>query len=81
MTKKQLIMKLAIIVSTLGETTEPDQTIPASTIYLALGSNYSDYMVIASVGESVGWLKTTSETVSLTPKGRERAKAFQALGV
>jgi len=81
MTKKQLIVKLALIVSTLGETTEPGQTVPASMIYLALGSNYSEYQAIASVGESVGWIKTTPETVSLTPAGRVKAKAFQALGV
>ena len=75
---KQMILKLAMIVSTLGETTEAGQSVPASMIYLALGSNYAEF---ASLGESVGWLKTTSETVRLTPAGREKAKAFQALGV
>lgn len=81
MNQKQLIVKLAMIVSTLGETTEPGEPVPASIIYLGLGSNYEEYTLIARMGEHVGWLKTTSETVSLTPKGREKAKAFQALGV
>jgi len=81
MTKKQLIVKLAMIVSTLGETTEPGQSVPATMIYLALGSDYSEYQAISGVGASVGWLKLTAETVSLTPAGREKAKAFQALGV
>jgi len=78
---KQMILKLAMIVSTLGETTEAGQSVPASMIYLALGSNYAEFASLASLGESVGWLKTTSETVRLTPAGREKAKAFQALGV
>ena len=78
---KQLIIKLAMIVSTLGESTEPGQSVPASPLYLALGSNYSEFATIASVGEQVGWLKTTPERVKLTPAGREKAKAFQALGV
>jgi hypothetical protein len=81
MNRKQLIVKLALIVSTLGETTEPGQTVPASMIYLALGSNYHEFAVIAGAGEQVGWLKVTSETVALTPAGREKAKAFKALGV
>ena len=81
MNQKQLVVKLAMIVSTLGETTEPGQSVPASMIYLALGSNYQEYMTLARMGEHVGWLKTTPETVSLTPAGREKAKAFQALGV
>ena len=81
MTKKQLIVKLALIVSTLGETTEPGQSIPASLIYLALGSSLSEYQSIASVGERVGWLKTTPETVTLTAAGRVKAETFSALGV
>lgn len=78
---KRLVVKLAMIVSTLGETTEPGQAIPASMIYLALGSDLEEYNVIARMGEKVGWLTTTPETVKLTDAGRVKAREFQALGV
>ena len=81
MTQKQLIIKLAMIVSTLGETTEPGQSVPASTPYLALGSNLAEYTALARMGEHMGWLKTTPETVKLTPAGRRTAKSFQEIGV
>ena len=81
MTKKQLIVKLALIVSTLGELTKPGESIPASTIYLALGQNYHEWALIVGAGEQVGWLKSTAETVKLTSAGREKATAFQALGI
>lgn len=81
MNKKQMIVKLAMIVSTLGETTEPGQSIPQSTIYLALGTNYHEWAVITGAGEQIGWLKTTAERVQLTPKGREKAAEFAALGI
>jgi len=81
MTNKELTVKLAMIVSTLGETTNPGESIPASTIYLALGSNLEHYNLIAGVGERMGWVQTTPETIKLTPKGREMATKLQALGV
>lgn len=81
MNKKQLVVKLAMIVSTLGETTEPGSTVPATMIYLALGSDYEEYLTIARMGQSVGWLTTTPETVGLTAAGRVKAREFQALGV
>ena len=80
MTKKDLIVKLALIVSALGETAN-GQSVPASTIYLALGCDLGQYNTIARVGESVGWLKVTGQTVALTAAGREKAKELQALGV
>jgi len=80
MTKKDLIVKLALIVSALGETDE-GQSVPASTIYLALGCDLSQYNTLASVGEKIGWLKVTSRTVALTAAGRAKAKELQALGV
>ena len=81
MDTKQLTIKLAMVVSTLGETTKPGESIPASTIYLALGSNLEHYNLLAGVGERMGWVKTTPETIGLTPAGRVKAQEFAALGI
>lgn len=81
MDKKKMIVRLAAVVSTLGETTQPGEASPATPIYLALGADMAQYNLIVSMGESVGWLTATSETITLTPAGREKAKEFQALGV
>lgn len=78
---KRLVVKLAMIVSTLGESTNPGESVPASTIYLALGADLEEYNTLARMGERVGWLTTTPETVTLTDKGRAKAREFQALGV
>ena len=81
MNKKQLVVRLAMIVSTLGETTEAGESVAASMIYLALGSDYQAYWDVVQAGERVGWLKITPERIEITPAGRVKAREFQALGV
>ena len=79
MTKKQLIVNLACLLSSLLEA--DGMPIPASMIYLALGANLEEYNIVARAGERAGWLTVTSTTVALTEAGTVKAKEFQALGV
>ena len=79
MNRKQLIVKLACLLSSLLEA--DGMPMPASMIYLAMGSNRDDYKIVSEVGALAGWLEVTSETVALTEAGTVKAKEFQALGV
>ena len=54
---------------------------PASSLYLALGCSMENYRLVSGVGERMGWLKVTSETLALTHKGLVQARELQALGI
>lgn len=73
---KVIFVKLAAIMATLAETTEPGGYVPASAIYVALDMNLEMYNTIAAVGAHMGWLKISPETVSLTTDGRKQAEKF-----
>jgi len=78
MTNKDLILKLAALLSVLRDETRP---VAASTLYLALGSDMEDYRTVSGVGERAGWLKVTPNTLALTASGRAKAGELAALGV
>ena len=79
--EKKLVVSLAGVVSTLGETTKAGGTVIASMIYLALGSDHALYTRVVGAGVRLGWLTATPERIGLTPAGREKAEAFRLLGV
>lgn len=79
MNKKEIIAKLAAVMATLLETTADGGSSPASSIYLAFNHDIDAYQTIVGVGERMGWLRVKSESLGLTPAGRERAKAFATL--
>lgn len=81
MDKKQIIVKLAALMSALAEETQPGETMQASLLYLALDHDIDAYHVISNVGERLGWLRVTTTAISLTPAGRIKAEQFQAVGV
>jgi hypothetical protein len=78
MTNRDLIVKLAALLSTLRDEPRP---VPASTLYLALGCDMESYRVVSSVGERSGWLKVTPNTIALTAAGKAKARELEALGV
>ena len=78
MTNKDLILKLAALLSFLRDETRP---VPASSLYLALGSDMEAYETVSNVGERAGWLKVTATTIRLTKAGRAKAEGLKALGV
>jgi hypothetical protein len=74
MTNRELITKLSGLLVTLAEVDGPA---PASHIYLAFGS-IEAYYHVTGLAERAGWVKTTPETVSLTPAGKAKAKEIEA---
>ena len=81
MTTNQIILNVVSIVATLGETTKPGESVPASSIYMALGSDYPAYWATVQAGERSGLLKITPERITLTELGREKAVEFTALSL
>lgn len=72
MDKQQLLSWIAGILTTLNEVS-PNDPIPASSIYLAMGMNMSDYELVRNMMTSAGWISTTPSTIALTQKGRDKA--------
>jgi len=72
MDKQQLLTWIAGILTTLNEVS-PNDPIPASSIYLAMGMNMSDYEIVRNMMLAGGWISTTSSTIALTQKGRDKA--------
>ncbi len=80
MTRKELIVRLSCLLSALLEA--DGMPIPASIIYLGLGSSLEEYNLVSRAGERLGWLTVTSETVALTESGKVTALEFEKrLGV
>lgn len=75
MDKDKLLMVLAHFMTTLAET-DNALPVPRSTLYLAMGMDLEGSDHVLSVGESMGWLRTSSQTVRLTDKGRKQAEKF-----
>ena len=73
---KQILVKLAAVMATLSETTEPGGAVPASSVYIGLGMDLEMYNTLVAVGSRMGWLTLTTETVGLTPAGRKQAEKF-----
>jgi predicted transcriptional regulator len=67
---KRLMVDFAAVVATLADETRP---VPASSIYLALGSDLTRFEAVKTALVASGVVQATSETVALTPKGRELA--------
>lgn len=78
MNYNELVVKLAAVVSTLAETTNPGENVPASTIYLALGMELHTYESIVGVGTRAGLLNSSAYSVGVTEKGRELASRLEA---
>ena len=75
MTNKDLIVKLAALLTTLVDSAGPS---PASYIYLAFGADMDAYNVVTGVASRAGWITLTSETVELTASGRAKAREIEA---
>lgn len=72
MDKQQLLSWIAGILTTINEVS-PNDPIPASSIYLAMGMNIRDYELVRDVMLHCEFITTTSETIALTDKGRAKA--------
>lgn len=69
MTETKAKTLVAAILSTLFEMSCP--ICPASSIYMALGMDISDYQAIAYILNASGLANVTSDTISLTKLGLE----------
>ena len=69
MTTSRANTLISAITSTLFEL--DDGKVPASSIYLALGMNLTEYRTITHVMGKLGLVVTTSETITLTSKGAD----------
>jgi hypothetical protein len=78
MTKKErIIIDCAAILSALTE--EPTGTVvPASSIYIALGSDWDRYVAAAYALHGAGFAVVSASTIALTPSGAERAAMIEA---
>lgn len=70
MDRKQLIADIAAVLTTLREVNEPS---PRSSIYMALGMDMKRYETLEQALVGAGFVKTTSQTITLTGKGIESA--------
>lgn len=77
MNKNDLLARIAALVSTLNE--EPGGMAPASLLYLALGMDMRSYSVVSDLAAQAGLVEKTSQTLTITPKGRELARKMDAL--
>jgi len=74
---KNFMIDLASVLSTLREV--GGGPVPASMIYLGLGSSMGRYQAVADVLSEAGLAIVTSETIQLTEAGFAKAKAVDAL--
>ena len=77
MTRKEVLATVAAVLTTALET-EP-AAMPASAIYVALGSDYSKWESIRDLMHASGLVTLTGSTVRLTAKGRETAEKCNAI--
>ena len=77
MDKQQLLTWIAGILTTLNEVS-PNDPIPASSIYLAMGMNMSDYELVRNIMLQCDYITTTPSTIALTQKGRDKAIEIEA---
>lgn len=75
--KNTVITWIAGILTTINEVS-PNDPIPASSIYLAMGMNYHDYELVRNMLLSAGWITVTPSTIALTASGREKAIAIES---
>lgn len=75
---KDIKLVVATVVSTLleleKEAGRTDEKMSAGNLYMLLDSDIGQYEVAASVLRKTELCIVTSETIQLTPKGRELAK-------
>ena len=69
MDKKQVMVYLAMILTTLVDL-ESSGPIPKSSIYMAMRMDINKYSTMESIMLDAGLCTVTSETISLTDKGR-----------
>ncbi len=77
MNRNDLLARIAALVSALNE--EPGGMAPASSLYLALGMDMQSYSLVSDLASQAGLVKKTSQTLTITPKGREMARKVGAL--
>lgn len=79
MDTKELMARIASLVCALSETS--GGWAPASTLYMAVGMDIHAYETIASVAAQAGLVEKTSQTLTITSKGRDMAaKLLKVLG-
>lgn len=70
--RKQVLAIVGAILSTIYEVS-PNDPIPASSIYLALGMNLQQYEYITNAMVSAGLIIKTSSTIAITDSGKAKA--------
>ena len=78
MTKQDMI-DFAGTLTLLSE--ERGKVVPASSVYLALGSDMDRYNRLVAMLRGTGAASITSETLSITGKGQEIAEKIEAAKV
>ena len=76
MTKQDMI-DFAGTLTLLSE--ERGKTVPASSVYLALGSDMGRYNRLVIALRASGAASVTNETLSITAKGQEIAEKIEAM--
>lgn len=75
MTREKLLAVIATVLTVCLET-EP-MPCPCTSVYLAMGCDIDGWLRVASLLNTSGLAVVTSETVRLTPLGREKARLLQ----
>jgi len=75
MNQQRLLATIAAILTTIYETS-PNDPIPASPVYMALGMNIELYTQLTDIMVKAKLIVKTSETLALTDVGRDKAIAL-----
>ena len=76
LTKNELLTYVSAILTTLLEVS-PNDPIPASSIYLALGMDLGKYELVKDIMVQCNWIVATSFTITLTSEGRAKATELE----
>lgn len=75
--RQQLLVYVSAILTTLYEVS-PDEPVAASSLYLALGMNMSDYTFVRDMLVDCKWATATPSTIKLTNEGKSKAIEINA---
>lgn len=75
MDKKELLLRVAAILTTLNES----DWSPETMLYLGTGSNLDEWMQVKFLLVSSGMVTAQHDTLAITDKGRELANRINAI--
>ena len=75
MSQQKALALIAAILTTIYEVS-PNEPIPASPVYIALGMDIQLYHTLTNVMVKANMIVKTSDTLALTDEGREKAMAL-----